>query len=75
MEEGKRQSKDNKTNKEGRMLEFIEERGFNGKVKGKYTSMGGKGGTVIDYVLGDRKVRDRIEKGREKERRLERSVR
>lgn len=34
------------------MLEFIEERGFNGKVKGKYTSMGGKGGTVIDYVLG-----------------------
>jgi len=29
---------------------------------GEYTFTGGKGGTVIDYVLGNKEVRDKIEK-------------
>lgn len=53
------------------MIGFIEERGwmvFNGKVKGdeqgEYTFTGGRGGTAIDYVLGDKEVKDRIERMR-----------
>lgn len=64
-----RRSKDGRVNKEGRkMIDFIEERGwciFNGTVRGdeegEYTFTGGKGSTVIDYVLGD-EARDKIEK-------------
>lgn len=69
-ERGKRKSKDGKVNKKGKMLiEFVEERGwslFNGNIegdeKGEYTFTGGKGNTVIDYVMGDEEVRERIEK-------------
>lgn len=65
-EEKVRRSKDRKVNKEGRILvEFIKERGwsiFNGVVKGdkeeEYTYTGGRGNTVIDYVIGDREVRE-----------------
>lgn len=66
-EEGdRRQSKDEMINKEERILlvEFVEERrwsSFNGNItgdeEGEYTFTGGKGCTVIDYVMGDRKVR------------------
>lgn len=63
-----RRSKDGKVNKEGRILvEFIKERGwsiFNGVVKGdeeeEYTYTGGRGNTVIDYVIGDREVREKV---------------
>lgn len=68
--EGKRlrKSKDGKINKEGRrLIEFLEERGWgilngctNGDEEGEYTFTGGKGCTVIDYVLGDEEVRDKI---------------
>lgn len=65
-----RKSKDTKINREGRMLvEFIEEWGlgiFNGRVKGdeegEYTFTGGKGNTVIDYVMGDGLVEEKIER-------------
>lgn len=53
------------------MIGFIEGKGwmvFNGKVKGdeegEGTFTGGRGGTVIDYILGDSEVRDRIERMR-----------
>lgn len=63
-----RNSKDRKINKEGRKLvEMIEERGwsiFNGNItgdeEGKFTFTGGKGCTVIDYVIGDEEVRGKI---------------
>lgn len=56
----KRKSKDTKINRGRKLLiEFIEEWGlsiFNGRVKGdeegEYTFTGGKGNTVIDYVMG-----------------------
>lgn len=59
--EGRRQSKDNKIDKEGRILMgVIKEREWlvlNGNVKGdeeeKYTFMGGRGGMVIDLMLGE----------------------
>lgn len=59
MEGGGRRSKDKKINRDGRkLLEFIEERGWmilNGGVKGdeegEFTYTGGRGETVIDYVL------------------------
>lgn len=39
---------------------------FNGKVKGdeegEYTFTGGRGGIVIGCVLGDREVRDSVER-------------
>ncbi|EZA51891.1 hypothetical protein X777_09206, partial [Ooceraea biroi] len=70
-EEGdRRNSKDGKINKEGRaLISFMEERGwsiFNGNCKGdevgEYTFTGGRGCTVIDYVMGDSEVRERIAK-------------
>lgn len=49
------------------MVDFLEERGwriFNGNVRGdeegEYTFTGGRGNTVIDYVL----VRERVERMR-----------
>ncbi|XP_067206638.1 uncharacterized protein [Linepithema humile] len=68
----KRRSKDIKINGEGRKLvEYIEEKGweiFNGSVRGdeegEYTFTGGRGNTVIDYVIGEGEIRDRIEKMR-----------
>ncbi|EZA50332.1 hypothetical protein X777_11276 [Ooceraea biroi] len=68
-EEGERRnSKDKTINKEGRpLIDFIEEKGwslFNGNIKGgedrEYTFTGGKGCTVIDYVMGDSDVRERV---------------
>lgn len=64
----KRRSKDGKVNGEGRKLvEFIEERGwsiFNGDIdgdkEGEYTFTVRKGCTVIDYVIGNREVKERI---------------
>ncbi|XP_071577594.1 uncharacterized protein [Temnothorax nylanderi] len=65
-----RKSKDKKVNKDGRtLLEFIEERGWtilNGGMKGdeegEYTYTGGKGETVIDYILGDEDIREKVER-------------
>jgi len=61
--EGKRirNSKDRKINKEGILLvEFLEERRWGilngctiGDDEGEFTFTGGKGNTVIDYVVGD----------------------
>ncbi|EZA50916.1 hypothetical protein X777_10743, partial [Ooceraea biroi] len=69
-EGGGRRSKDKKVNKEGRvMINFLEDRGwslFNGNIKGdedgEFTFTGGRGCTVIDYVMGDLEVRNRIER-------------
>lgn len=57
-------------NKDGRrLIQVIEERGwqiFNenikGDEKGECTYTGGRGETVIDYVIGDREVNKEIEK-------------
>ncbi|XP_032690078.1 uncharacterized protein LOC116853231 [Odontomachus brunneus] len=65
-----RKSKDKVVNKEGRkLIQVIEERGWqilNGNIRGDevgdWTYTGGRGQTVIDYVLGDREVRSDIEK-------------
>lgn len=71
VEEGRgRRSKDKRVDREGRILiEFVEERGwgiFNGAVRedeeGEYTFTGGRGNTVIDYVMGDIEVRDKIKR-------------
>jgi len=61
-----RKSKDGKMNREGKKLvEKIEEWGWsiwNGNIigdeEGEYTFTGGKGNTVIDYVISDEKTRD-----------------
>lgn len=65
-----RRSKDKKVNGEGRrLLECIEKRGWsilNGSIggdeEGEYTYVGGRGGTVIDYILGDEEVREKVER-------------
>ncbi|KAM0731212.1 hypothetical protein ACS0PU_002272 [Formica fusca] len=65
-----RRSKDKKINGEGRkLIECIENRGWsilNGSVKGEeegeFTYIGGRGETVIDYFIGDDKVREKIER-------------
>nr|XP_012232396.1 PREDICTED: golgin subfamily A member 6-like protein 22 [Linepithema humile] len=65
-----RASKDKRINREGRkMIEFIEERGWgilNGCTKGddegKLTFTGGRGGSVIDYVIGSEEVREKVER-------------
>ncbi|XP_024875210.1 ABC transporter F family member 4-like [Temnothorax curvispinosus] len=70
VEGGGRRSKDKKINRDGRkLLEFIEERGWmilNGGVKGdeegEFTYTGGRGETVIDYVIGEEEVRERVER-------------
>lgn len=71
-ERGKRQSKDRKINGEKRkMVDFLEEKGwriFNGNVRGdeegEYTFTGGRGNTVIDYVLGGEEVKERVKRMR-----------
>jgi len=72
IEEEKRRSKDEKVNIEGRKLcNFVGELGWsilNGNVKsdeeGEWTYTGGRGGTVIDYVIGNEKTRERVVKMR-----------
>lgn len=67
-----RKSKDEKVNREGRKLvELIEEKGwsiFNGNMsgdkKGEFTFTGGKGCTVIDYLIGNEDVKGRIKRMR-----------
>lgn len=57
-----------KVNKEGRKLvDFVEEVGWNifnvnirGDEEGKYTYIGGRGNTVIDYVIGKEEVRNKM---------------
>ncbi|XP_070157223.1 uncharacterized protein [Polyergus mexicanus] len=70
-ENGKnRNSKDKKSNREGRRLvEVLEETGWsiiNGNIKGdekgEYTYTGGRGNTVIDYVLGNEGIWEKIER-------------
>jgi len=69
-EEKSRRSKDEKINGEGRkLLNFLGERGwhlFNGNVRGdedgEFTFTGGKGNTVIDYVMGEEEVKERIDR-------------
>lgn len=66
----RRKLRDKKVNKEGkRLIDFIEGRGWiilNGTIKGdeegEYTYKGGRGETVIDYILGDEEVAKRLEK-------------
>jgi len=68
----KRLSKDKKVNKEGkRLLEFLDNKGwgiFNGIVrgdeKGEFTFTRGKGDTVIDYVMGDEEVEEKVKRMR-----------
>lgn len=65
-----RWSKDKKWNGEGKQLiEFLEEWGLgilNGRVRrdeeGEFTFTGGKGPTVIDYVIGNGEVEKRVER-------------
>ncbi|EZA46548.1 hypothetical protein X777_00046, partial [Ooceraea biroi] len=67
-EGGGRKSRDEKVNREGRiLLNFLEEKGwvlFNGNTKGdergECTFTGGKGCTVIDYIIGDREIRESV---------------
>jgi len=67
-EERERKSKDKRINREGRILvDFLEERGWGimngstrGDKQGEYTFSGGTGNTVIDYVMGNEEVRDRV---------------
>jgi len=64
----KRRSKDGKINKEGKkLISFLEERGWGilngctkGDEEGEYTFIGGKGSTVIDYILGDEELREKV---------------
>lgn len=66
--EDERRSKDAKMNKEGRKLcGFLEEQGWsvlNGNCKedeeGEWTYVGKRGNTVIDYVIGNDRTRERI---------------
>lgn len=68
----KRSSKDKKLDKEGRKLQdVIGEVGmqiFNGAVKGdirgKFTYTGGRGSTVIDYVVEGQEEKERVEEMR-----------
>lgn len=67
--ERERKAKDGIINGEGKkLLEWVEENGwgiFNGCIKGdeegEYTFTGGKGNTIIDFVLEDEDVRREIE--------------
>jgi len=67
-EKKSRNSKDGKINGEGRKLvEKIEEWGWSiwngntiGDEEGEFTFTGGKGNTVIDYIIGDEEARGRI---------------
>jgi len=57
------------------LLEFIENKGLgilNGIIKGdedgEFTFTEGKGNTVIDYVIGDKEVKERVKKLRIRDR-------
>lgn len=65
--EGKRRSKDGKM-EDKRLVEFLEEIGWNifnedikGDEEGEFTFTGGKGNTVIDYVMGSEDVRSKVD--------------
>ena len=66
---GSRKSKDKVVNGEGkRLCRFVEERGWiilNGNVEGdeegEWTYTGGRGSSVIDYVLGNEDTREKVE--------------
>jgi len=55
-----------------KLIEFVEEKGweiFNGNMRGdeegEYTFTGGKGNTVIDYIMGSKDVKEELkESGR-----------
>lgn len=72
MEKRERMTKDGKVNKEGkRLVEFVEERGcglLNGCTKGdeegEFTFTGGKGNTIIDFMIIAEEVRDRVKRMR-----------
>lgn len=59
---------DGKVNSEGRkLISFMEERGwclYNGNMKGdekgEYTFIGGKGCTVIDYIMGEEETKGKV---------------
>lgn len=65
-----RQSKDEKVNRGGRkLINLIGEMGrsiFNGcnkgDEKGEFTFTAGRGNTVIDYIIGEKRMWDRIER-------------
>ncbi|XP_011864832.1 PREDICTED: sodium/potassium/calcium exchanger 1-like, partial [Vollenhovia emeryi] len=65
-----RKSRDEKSNGEGRRLcRFLEEMGWSimngnteGDEEGEWTYTGGRGGTVIDYVVGDRETRRSVKR-------------
>jgi len=69
-EEMVRKSKDRKVNKEGRRLvDWIRERkwailngGIEGDQEGNWAYTGGRGESVIDYVLTDDEVREEVER-------------
>ena len=68
-EESKRRSKDRVINREGRkLIEMMEEEGWGilngikaGDEEGEFTYTGGRGESVIDYVIGDNKTREAVE--------------
>src|SRR5436190_10590343 len=68
--ERKRKSKDEVINGEGRKLvSYIEEMGwsiFNGDMRGdeegEWTFTGGRGNTVIDYVIGNEECREKVKR-------------
>lgn len=61
-------SKNRKVNGKGKKLvEFVEEKGWDilngcmqGDEEGEYTFSGGRNNTVIDYVIGDEEIRDKV---------------
>ena len=65
-----RKSKDGKINGDGRkLIKLVEETGWEilngnmeGDEEGEYTYTGGRGETVIDYVLGDERTREGLER-------------
>lgn len=67
-EEGeKRRSKVGKIDRQGRRLvEFLEERGWmifygtEGDEEREFTFIGGRGCTVIDYVMGNKEIREEL---------------
>ncbi|EZA56066.1 hypothetical protein X777_03893 [Ooceraea biroi] len=66
-EGGGRKSKDGKVREERILLNFLVEKGwvlFNGNTRGdergEFTFTGGKGCTVIDYIIGDREIRESV---------------
>ena len=69
-EMGSRRSKDEVVNGEGRRLcRYLEERGWGilngneeGDEEGEWTYTGGRGNSVIDYVLGNEEMREGVER-------------